>query len=213
MKCPLCESYQTSKYGKTASGDIKFHCDVCSNIFLEISSDNKENYCDYPKINFLRFKKRNSFKKYFIDFKKLFAQAYNLNKNILPNKKDEILESIQSSLLKLNSILFSIQDSIHPKNLVVTKNKIYTFHQQSISSMIKLRRSLLPIKFSKPAYFIALFFYIGFVINFAFVNIIPFYHQSDVGVFHKWADCLSKTSREIYSNCEPVTTLSGAEKS
>jgi len=204
MKCPLCESCQTSKYGKTSSGVIKFRCDICSNIFLETSSDNKKNHCDYPKINFLRFKKRNLFKKYFIHFKKSFVQVYDLNKNILPNKKDEIFEQIKSSLLKLNSIPLFIQDSTSSRNLVITKNKISTLYRKLISSIIKLRAPLLLMKFLKSTYFIALFFLIGFVINFSFVNIIPFYHQSDVGLFHKWANCFSPTSHEIYSNCDPV---------
>jgi hypothetical protein len=56
MQCPLCDSTQIAKYGKTTDGLRSYQCDSCKNIF----TDSKEKAFYSLKINFLKLKERAS---------------------------------------------------------------------------------------------------------------------------------------------------------
>ena len=143
MKCPLCDSSEFKRHGRTANGNATYYCDVCSNIF---SDRTQKSFCE-TNINFLKFKNRSAFQS------KLNAEIEDLQKI-----KSQKVESQKIELPKIN------------------------------------------IKRIKP--FIISFFCIGMIANFIIVNVIPFYHRSDVQTFHAWADCLFNSGREIYLKCD-----------
>ncbi len=58
MQCPLCDSTQINKHGKTTKGEKKYSCKICSHIWI----DRTDKKLYLPEINFQKFHNKSSVK-------------------------------------------------------------------------------------------------------------------------------------------------------
>ncbi len=117
MQCPLCDSKQLKKHGKTAYGNLKYRCEVCSNIFARKTDTN---FCP-PQINFLKFKQKYSFQNTVLNCQK---QIHNLKQ--LTSRKSQPCKTLSESIK-----LWSVE-------LVATRLIEYIMQAKQINSAVVL---------------------------------------------------------------------------